>query len=139
MQKRESIILYFNIIQDLQSVGRVNNPLECKMEEIKKSAERMLENGWATEMAIASTETYICNVPSERNPHVVYSVLQNSFAVVQLVQVDVCKHLFLLSLLTSGGPETFPDMDTQLQGYANELIRRKKYSISEKPQKTIEV
>ncbi|XP_073694048.1 uncharacterized protein [Garra rufa] len=38
---------YFNIIQDLQSAGRIYNPLECKIEEIKKSAQRMLDNDWA--------------------------------------------------------------------------------------------
>lgn len=111
------------------------------MEEIKKSAERMLENGWATKITIASTETYIYNVPSESNPHVVYCVCpaEQFCSCVAGTSRHVCKHLFLLSLLTCGVPETFPDMATQLQAHANELIRRKKYSISAKPQKTIVV
>ncbi|XP_073671220.1 uncharacterized protein [Paramisgurnus dabryanus] len=65
---------YFNIIQDLQSVGRVYNPLQCKIEEMKNSAQRMLDNGWARKVSVASRETYIYNVPSENNPHLVYCV-----------------------------------------------------------------
>lgn len=111
------------------------------MEEIKKSAKRMLENGWATKITITSTETYIYNVPSENNPHVVYSACpaEQFCSCVAGTRGRMCKHLFLLSLLTCGGPETFPDIDTQLQAHANNLILRNKYSISAKHQKTIEV
>ncbi|XP_052461379.1 uncharacterized protein LOC128019432 isoform X1 [Carassius gibelio] len=132
---------YFNIIQDLQSVGRVSNPLKCKMEEIKQSAERMLENGWAMKITIASKETYVYNVPSENNPHIVYCVCPaEQFCSCEAgKRAHTCKHLFLLSLLTCCGPENFPDMDTQLQAHANNLIRTNKYSITAKPQKTIEV
>ncbi|XP_067222250.1 uncharacterized protein [Chanodichthys erythropterus] len=100
---------YFNIIQDLQSVGRVYNPLDSKMEEIKKSAQRMLDK-----------EQFCSCVAGTRG--------------------RTCKHLILLSLLTcGGGDETFPDMDTQLQAHANNLIQKKKYTIYAKPPKTIEV
>ncbi|XP_067265142.1 uncharacterized protein [Chanodichthys erythropterus] len=99
---------YFNIIQDLQSVGRVYNPLDSKMEEIKKSAQRMLDK-----------EQFCSCVAGTRG--------------------RTCKHLILLSLLTcGGGDETFPDMDTQLQAHANNLIQKKKYTIYAKPPKTIE-
>lgn len=92
---------YFNIIQDLQFVGRVNNPLECKMEEIKQSAEKMLENGWAMKMTTASKETYVYNVPSENNPHVVYCVCPaEQFCSCEAgKRAHTCKHLFVLSLL----------------------------------------
>ncbi|ROI15896.1 histone H3.3 [Anabarilius grahami] len=132
---------YFNIIQDLQSVGRVYNPLDSKMEEIKKSAQRMLDKGWATTVTIASTETYMYNVPSENNPHVVYCVCpaEQFCSCVAGTRGHTCKHLILLSLLTcGGGDETFPDMDTQLQAHANNLIQKKKYTIYAKPPKTIE-
>lgn len=111
------------------------------MEEIKQSAERMLENGWAMKITIASKETYVYNVPSENNPHVVYCVCPaEQFCSCEAgKRAHTCKHLFLLSLLTCCGPETFPDMDTQLQAHANNLIRTNKYSITAKPQKTIEV
>lgn len=133
---------YFNIIQDLQSVGRVYNPLDSKMEEIKKSAQRMLDKGWATTVTIASTETYMYNVPSENDPHVVYCVCpaEQFCSCVAGTRGRTCKHLILLSLLTcGGGDETFPDMDTQLQAHANNLIQKKKYTIYAKPPKTIEV
>lgn len=132
---------YFNIIQDLQSAGRVFNPLECKMEEIKKSAQRMLDNGWATAVTAASTETYIYNVPSENNPHVVYCVCpaEQFCSCLAGTRGHTCKHLILLSLLTCGDGETFPDMDTQLQAHAKNLIQNNKYSISTEPKKTLEV
>lgn len=132
---------YFNIIQDLQSAGRVFNPLECKMEEIKKSAQRMLDNGWATAVTAASTETYIYNVPSENNPHVVYCVCpaEQFCSCLAGTRGRTCKHLILLSLLTCGDGETFPDMDTQLQAHAKNLIQNNKYSISTEPKKTLEV
>ncbi|XP_039523044.1 uncharacterized protein LOC120476154 [Pimephales promelas] len=132
---------YFNIIQDLQSAGRIYNPLECKMEEIKKSAQRMLDNGWDTAVTAASTETYVYNVPSENNPHVVYHVCpaEQFCNCLAGTRGRTCKHLILLSLLTCGNGETFPDMDTQLQAHDNNLIQKNKYIISTKPHKTLEV
>lgn len=82
------------------------------------------------------------NVPSENNPHVVYGVCpaEQFCSCVAGTRGRTCKHLILLSLLTcGGGDETFPDMDTQLQAHANNLIQKNKYTIYAKPPKTIEV
>jgi len=55
------------------------------------------------------------------------------------VRSSSCKRLILFSLLTCGDGEIFPDMDTQLQAHANNLIQKNKYIISTKPHKTLEV
>ncbi|XP_065144594.1 uncharacterized protein [Paramisgurnus dabryanus] len=132
---------YFNIIQDLQSVGRVYNPLQCKIEEMKNSAQRMLDNGWARKVSVASRETYIYNVPSENNPHLVYCVCpaEQFCSCIAGTRGCTCKHLILLSLLTCGDSETFPDINTQLQAHANNLIQRNKYRILCKASKELEV
>lgn len=105
--------------------------MECKIEEIKNSAQRMIDNGWTKKVTVASTETYIYNVPSENNPHILYCVCpaEQFCSCIAGTKGSTCKHLILLSLLTSVNGETFPDMNTQLQAHANNLLQMNKYSI----------
>jgi len=101
----------------------------------------MLDNGWDTAVTAASTETYVYNVPSENNQHVVYRVCpaEQFCNCLAGTRGRTCKRLILFSLLTCGDGEIFPDMDTQLQAHANNLIQKNKYIISTKPHKTLEV
>ncbi|XP_076864185.1 uncharacterized protein LOC143516460 [Brachyhypopomus gauderio] len=122
---------YFNIIQDLQAVGRVLNPLEAVQESTFKCANRMRENGWMGKINLIQTDTFIYHVPSETSLEVVYNVCpaEHYCSCVIGCRGRTCKHLLLINLLQKDDEEIFPNISTQLQVHANNLLKNCKYTI----------
>lgn len=121
---------YFQVIQDLQAVGRMKNA-SLKSGEILKSASRLVEKGWQDSINLISHDTYLYDVPSEQTPGLSYKVCPSeSFCSCPIgIRGHRCKHLVLTDLLSERDFLKFPALDYQLNAHASVIKQKKLYSI----------
>jgi len=121
---------YFQVIHDLQAVGRMKNA-SLKSGEILKSASRLVEKGWQDSINLISNDTYLYEIPSEQTPGLSYKVCPSeSFCSCPIgIRGHSCKHLVVTELLSKHDSEKFPSLDHQINAHASVLKQKKLYSI----------
>lgn len=103
---------YFQVIHDLQAVGRMKNA-SLKSGEILKSASRLVGKGWQDSINLISHDTYLYDVPSEQTPGLSYKVCPSeSFCSCPIgLRGHRCKHLVLTDLLSEHDSQKFPALN----------------------------
>ncbi|XP_048035534.1 uncharacterized protein LOC125261036 isoform X2 [Megalobrama amblycephala] len=121
---------YFQVIHDLQAVGRIKNA-SLRSGEILKSASRLLEKGWQDSINLTSHDTYLYEVPSEQTPGLSYKVCPSeSFCSCPIgIRGHRCKHLVLTDLLSEHDSQKFPALNYQINAHASVIKQKKLYSI----------